>query len=264
VTMGLTYSSYLELHELLSLQKTASQGKAHDEMLFIIVHQTYELWFKELLHELDLLSSSLARAEIAPAQFTLKRVLSIIELLNSQMDVLETMTAPQFLAFRDLLGTASGFQSPQFRELEFVMGRKRREVLAPFPADSEFRARLEARYRAPTLWDSFVKCLAHSHSIPPRLLDRDVTQPPAASSEIQETLLAVYAKEPALAYLCELLLDLDEGLQEWRYRHVKMVERIIGAKRGTGGSTGVEYLKSTLFQPSFPDLWEIRTQFRKA
>jgi tryptophan 2,3-dioxygenase len=262
--MGLTYSSYLKLHELLALQETASQGRAHDEMLFIIVHQTYELWFKELLHELDLLSGSLARAEIAPAQFTLKRVLSIVRLLNSQMDVLETMSALQFLAFRDLLGTASGFQSPQFRELEFVMGHKRREVLAPFPADSEFRAHLEARYQDPTLWDAFIKCLAHSYVIPPRLLDRDVTQPHAACREIQEILLAVYAKDPALAYLCELLLDLDEGLQEWRYRHVKMVERIIGGRHGTGGSAGVEYLKATLFRPSFPDLWEIRTQFRKA
>jgi tryptophan 2,3-dioxygenase len=261
--MGLTYSSYLKLHELLSLQETASQGKAHDEMLFIIVHQTYELWFKELLHELDLLSSSLARADIVNAQFTLKRVLSVVKLLNSQMDVLETMSAPQFLSFRDLLGTASGFQSPQFRELEFVMGRKRREVLTPFPADSEFRACLEARYRGLSLWDCFIKCLAHSYSIPAELLDRDVTQPLAASREIQEILLEVYAKQPALAYLCELLMDLDEGLQEWRYRHVKMVERIIGSKHGTGGSTGVEYLKSTLFQPSFPDLWEIRTKFRK-
>lgn len=261
--MGLTYWSYLKLPELLSLQETASRGKAHDEMLFIIVHQAYELWFKELLHELDFLNGSLARAEIAAAQLTLKRVLSIVKLLNAQMDVLETMLPPQFLAFRDFLGTASGFQSPQFRELEFIMGHKKREVLTSFPSDSEFRARLEARYLGPTLWDCFIKCLAHNYPVSPGLLNRDVTQPPAASREIQGILLEVYAKQPALVYLCELLLDLDEGLQEWRYRHVKMVERIIGGKHGTGGSTGVEYLKSTLFQPSFPDLWEIRTQFGK-
>jgi tryptophan 2,3-dioxygenase len=261
--MGLTYSTYLKLSELLSLQETLSGDKAPDEMLFIIVHQTYELWFKELLHELDLLSGFLANAETVRAQFTLKRVLAIVDLMNSQMDVLETMSAPQFLAFRDLLGTASGFQSPQFRELEFVMGHKRQEVLMPFSADSEFRTHLESRYRGPSLWDCFLKGLARYCPIPPVLLERDVTQPVAPSREIQAILLDVYAKYPALAYLCELLLDLDEGLQEWRYRHVKMVERIIGSKHGTGGSTGVEYLKSTLFQPSFPDLWEIRAQFRK-
>jgi len=194
----------------------------------------------------------------------LKRVLSIVKLLNTQMDVLETMSAPQFLKFRDFLGTASGFQSAQFRELEFLMGHKRRETLTRFPADSEFRARLEARYGSPTLWDGFIRCLAPSYLIPRGLLDRDVTQPTVANPAIQVILLEIYDKQPALAYLCELLLDLDEGLQEWRYRHIKMVERIIGGKQGTGGSTGVEYLKSTLFQPSFPDLWEIRTQFRKA
>jgi tryptophan 2,3-dioxygenase len=261
--MPLTYSSYLKLDELLSIQSVQSLGKAHDEMLFIIVHQTYELWFKEILHELDFLSASFLKGDIASAQLTLRRVLSIMKLLNSQMDVLETMLPYQFIAFRDLLGTASGFQSWQFRELEFVLGKKNHEFLALFPENSESRRCLEVRYHAMTLWDSFLRCLACSHSIPAGVLHRDLSQPLKASKEVQAVLLEIYEKEPALAYLCELLLDLDEGMQEWRYRHIKMVERIIGARSGTGGSSGAEYLKSTLFCPSFPDLWEIRTKFKK-
>jgi tryptophan 2,3-dioxygenase len=262
--MALTYSSYLKLDELLALQQMQSQGKAHDEMLFIVVHQTYELWFKEVLYEIDLLGICLELREPAQAQSTLKRIRSILKVLVSQMDILETMLQPQFLAFRDLLGTASGFQSAQFREVEFALGNKRREVLDSFPEGSAARVRLQKRFDGPTLWDSFLHFLSQrNYPIPSHLLNRDFTRAIASSRQVQSVLLQVYESEPELANICELLLDVDEGIQEWRYRHVKMVERIIGSKQGTGGSSGLEYLKSTLFNPSFPDLWAIRSDIRK-
>jgi tryptophan 2,3-dioxygenase len=260
--MALTYAGYLKLDELLALQQPRSQGKAPDEMLFIVIHQTYELWFKEALHEIDLLCTHLENGDFPGAQCTLKRILSILKLLVSQMDVLETMSAPQFLTFRDLLGSASGFQSAQFRELEFVLGHKQRKVLVSFAERPPSRGRLEKRYQDSTLWDSFLRCLVRCHyPVPSELLNRDFTQPVTPSREVQQVLLDIYARDHALANLCELLLDMDEGVQEWRYRHVKMVERIIGNKQGTGGSAGVEYLKTTLFSPSFPDLWAIRSEF---
>ena len=258
-----TYASYLRLDELLALQQPQSRGKAHDEMLFIIVHQTYELWFKEVLHEMDLVRMRLENDDPAEAQLTIKRILSILKVLVSQMDILETMSAPQFLAFRNLLGTASGFQSAQFRELEFMLGHKQPDVIAVFPKNSQSRRCLERRFEGATLWDSFLRCLARfQYAIPEDLLNRDFRHPVKPSEEVQAVLLDVYSNNPVLANLCELLMDIDEGVQEWRYRHVKMVERIIGSKHGTGGSSGVEYLKSTLFNPSFPDLWAIRSEFR--
>jgi tryptophan 2,3-dioxygenase len=262
--MALTYARYLKLDELLALQQAQSQGKAHHELLFIVIHQTYELWFKEVLHEIDLLSKHLENCGLAEAQSMLKRVLSVLKTLVAQMDILETLSPAQFLAFRDLWGSASGFQSAQFRELEFVLGHKQRKVLLPFPEGSRARCRLEERFTRATLWDSFLRCLARCrHPIPGNLLERDFTQSVAPSKEVQSVLLNIYSKDPALANLCESLLDLDEGFQEWRYRHVKMVERILGNKYGTGGTTGVEYLKSTLFNPSFPDLWAIRSEFER-
>jgi len=263
--MALTYSDYLKLDQLLALQQPQSQGKAHDEMLFIVIHQTYELWFKEILHEIDLLGIRLELRDSAQAQLTLKRILTILKVLVSQMDILETMSSPQFLAFREYLGTASGFQSAQFRELEFALGNKRREMLEAFPEESSTRSRLQKRFEGPTLWDSFLHFLSQRDiAIPAHMLNRDFTRAVAPSRQVQSALLKVYANEPDLANLCELLLDFDEGVQEWRYRHVMMVQRIIGSKYGTGGSTGVAYLKSTLFAPCFPDLWAIRTDLKKA
>jgi tryptophan 2,3-dioxygenase len=263
--MTLTYSSYLEIDRLLELQTPRSQECAHDEMLFIIIHQVYELWFKEILHEIDLLVPSLENGKLVQAQFALKRILAIFRVLLNQADVLETMTPEQFCSFRESLGTASGFQSVQFRELEFVLGAKRREVLESFPDDSLSRRRLEERFRAATIWDSFLHYLSEKGwPVPLDLLRRDLTRPFSPSEPVKKILMDVYAHDPALAYFCEMLLDFDEKLQEWRYRHAKMVERIIGIKKGTGGSTGVEYLKSTLFKPSFPDLWAIRSEFEKS
>lgn len=263
--MALTYSNYLKLDELLALQQPQSQGKAHDEMLFIVTHQTYELWFKEILHEIDLLGIRLELRDSAQAQSTLKRILSILKVLVSQMDILETLSAPQFLSFREHLGSASGFQSAQFRELEFALGLKRREILESFPEESAARTRLQKRFEGPTVWDSFLHFLSQrDFAIPSHLLNRDLTRAIGPNRQVQTALLKVYANEPDLANLCELLLDLDEGVQEWRYRHAIMVQRIIGNKYGTGGSTGVAYLKTTLFNPCFPDLWMVRSEFKKA
>ncbi len=255
----LTYAGYLKIDELLSLQQPLSDGPEHDEMLFIIIHQVYELWFKEVLHEVDYAVKLLREDDLARAQHTLKRILTILKVLVAQLDILETMTPVEFLTFRERLEEASGFQSHQFRELEFVLGAKSQWAISRYPAHEPALARLEQRYEEPTLWDAFLHCLTREgYPVPGALLERDVTQRIEPSPELQEVLVNVYKRDPALSELCERLVDLDEGLQEWRYRHVKMVERTIGAKMGSGGSAGAEYLRKTLFRPAFPDLWDIR------
>jgi tryptophan 2,3-dioxygenase len=259
--MPLTYASYLKLDELLGLQEPLSDGPEHDETLFIIIHQVYELWFKEVVHELDYLGTLLLDTNTPLALQTLKRILTILKVLVAQIDILETITPLGFLSFRDRLESGSGFQSYQFRELEFVLGRRDRESIERFPEGSEGRRRLEARYRQQTLWDEFLRYLAdNGYPIPSEILERDVTEPPPSSSAVQEILTDIYRTNPSVVPMCERLIDLDEGLQEWRYRHVKMVERTIGTKPGTGGSAGAEYLKTTLMRPVFPDLWAIRTE----
>ncbi len=262
--MSLTYSSYLKIDELLTLQQPlADETTAHDEMLFIIIHQAYELWFKEILHELDLLQALFNTSDFSRAQFTLKRILAVLRVMLAQLEVLETMLPLDFLAFRNRLETASGFQSVQFRELEFALGHKRRKIFEHLPAASQARQRLEERYTHPALWDALLAGLAKSgYPVPDEELHRDVTQPIAPSAKIRKLLIDLYLDSPQLVYLLELLLDLDQGFQDWRYRHVKMVERMIGQKYGTGGSPGVDYLRSTLFKPFFPDLWAIRTEMQ--
>jgi tryptophan 2,3-dioxygenase len=241
-----TYGSYLAIDELLALQRPRSDGPEHDEMLFIVIHQVYELWFKEILHEIDYIIGLLDRGEAHRAQHSLKRVLTILKVLVAQIDILETMTPVEFLSFRARLDEASGFQSDQFRQLEFVLGRKSEAALSRFPEGSRARAALSRRFEAPTLWDAFVGYLART--------GYDV----ASDTALRESLVALYRGDARILELCERLVDLDEGIQEWRYRHVKMVERTIGAKPGTGGSSGAAYLKTTLMQPLFPALWAIR------
>jgi tryptophan 2,3-dioxygenase len=259
--MPVTYSSYLKLDELLSLQKPLSDGPEHDETLFIIIHQVYELWFKELLHELDYLKVLLERKDTARALATLKRVLTILKVAVAQIDVLETMTPLEFMSFRERLESGSGFQSFQFRELEFVLGVKQASAMKRYEPGSEHRARLERRMAEPTLWDAFLRYLwGAGHDVPKELLARDVTAPIVESPGLHPILIGIYQRDPLASTLCERLVDLDEGLQEWRYRHVKMVQRTIGSKRGTGGSEGAAYLMTTLNQPIFPDLWAIRTE----
>ena len=258
---SLTYSTYLKVEDLLALQQPQSDGPEHDELLFIIIHQVYELWFKQVLHELDYVQTAFGAHKTPRALQTLKRILTIFKTMNTQIDVLETMTPLEFLTFRGRLESASGFQSVQFRELEFVLGYKRRSVLVHYPESSEMRARLEARYQQPGLWDAFLQYFARSgYAVPSALLTRDLTEPPPSSPEVQRLLVEAYRNNLEMTQVCERLVDLDEGIQEWRYRHVKMVERTIGTKHGTGGSTGVDYLRATLFKPFFPDLWAIRTE----
>jgi tryptophan 2,3-dioxygenase len=260
--MPVTYWNYLKLDQLLSLQEPLSDGPEHDEMLFIVIHQVYELWFKEVLHELDHLRHLLVSNDTPRAQHTLKRILTILKTLVAQIDVLETMTPLEFLTFRDRLEQGSGFQSAQFRELEFVLGRKDPKAPERYPAGSPSRRRLEARFRQPTLWDAFLRYLeANGYRVREDVNERDVTLPIVPSPSTQKVLIEVYRTNPVVAGVCERLVDLDEGFQEWRYRHVKMVERTIGDKPGTGGSTGAEYLRTTISTPAFPDLWAIRTAF---
>ncbi len=263
--MQTTYGSYLKVPELLTLQAPASvdpsgKGPEHDEMLFIIIHQVYELWFKQQLHEGDHFARLLVAGDSVQAGATLKRMLTILKTMVQQIDVLETMTPVSFLSFRSFLSSSSGFQSWQFREFEFLLGNKNPRVLAHNPEGSHERKMIEARWPKPTLWDAFARFLAdRGHAIPNEVLQRDVTTPIAESPAFQATLLAIYRGHPTERSICELLVDLDEGVQEWRYRHVKMVERTIGFKQGTGGSPGAAYLRTTLFTPLFPDLWAIRT-----
>jgi tryptophan 2,3-dioxygenase len=250
--MPVTYSSYLKLDELLSLQQPRSRGPEHDEMLFIIIHQVYELWFKELLHELDYLMALLRANDRSRAGHTFKRILTVLKVMVAQIDILETMTPLEFQSFRDRLESGSGFQSQQFRALECVLGIRRPDMRERYP---------EARYGAPGLWDAFLAALAQNgYEVPQELLERDPTRPVEPSPALQRVLIDAYRRDPATAALCERLVDLDEGFQEWRYRHVKMVQRTIGTKRGTGDSAGAEYLMKTLNQPAFPDLWAIRTE----
>jgi tryptophan 2,3-dioxygenase len=258
---AVTYGSYLKIEELLSLQQPRSPGPEHDEMLFIVIHQVYELWFKELLHELDRVRTLLVQDEPHRTLHTLKRILSILKVLVAQLDILETMTPLEFLTFRARLEAASGFQSDQFRQLEFALGLKSPQAIARFADNSRARQALQQRFGDPTIWDAFLHYLAREgYAVPPEALERDVTAPIEASAAVQQVLIDVYRRDPKSAELCERLVDLDEGVQEWRYRHVKMVERTIGMKRGTGGSSGAEYLRSTVGRPAFPDLWEIRSQ----
>ena len=256
---SVTYANYLQLEELLSLQQPRAEGPEHDELLFIVIHQVYELWFKELLHELDRVATLLRGDQPHRAQHTLKRILTILKVLVAQLDILETMTPLEFLSFRSRLDAASGFQSDQFRQIEFVLGAKSEGALARFPERSRAREALSRRYQAPTVWDAFLHYLSREgYAVPPTLLSRDVTAAPEPSSEVQQILVDIYRRDPKNAELCERLVDLDEGLQEWRYRHVKMVERTIGMKAGTGGSSGAAYLAATVGKPLFPDLWQIR------
>ena len=256
---SLTYGTYLDLEKLLTLQKPRSSPPEHDEMLFIIIHQTYELWFKELLHEFEKINRDFSAGDLFGAIHTFKRVRTIMKVLVAQIDILETMTPSSFSSFRDRLETASGFQSVQFRELEFVLGYKRAATLHYVKPDFPGYDRLQQRLGQRTVIDHFYDFLAtRGVQIPEELRNRDLAQPNQPNEQIQAEVLRLYQTSPELSILFELMTDLDEGFQEWRYRHIKLVERTIGAKYGTGGSPGVPFLKESLFRPVFHDLWAIR------
>ena len=257
--MALSYAHYLKLDELLALQEPTSDGPEHDELLFIVVHQVHELWFKQVLHELKLLQLAMENGHVPIVTRTLSRVLTILDTLIAQVEVLETVTPATFTAFRDRLESASGLQSLQFRELEFVLGSRRRAVLEAMPEGSRARVRLERLAARPSVWDSFLRYLALlGYPIPPEVLNRDLARPNQASPAVQESLIEVYRHDPGARQIAELLVDLDQRLQEWRYRHAVMTERTVGSGAGAGGGGGAQYLRSTLGRPLFPDLWAIR------
>lgn len=257
--MPVTYANYLKVQNLLDLQTPLSAGPEHDETLFIIIHQVYELWFKQILHEFDLLLPSLQKHDDVQVQLTFKRILTILKTMVGQVDILETMTPVSFASFRSRLDTASGFQSAQFREVEFILGNKSMRVFDHYPAGTAERSKLERRYAQNSLMDCFVHYLKiEGFAVPQELMSRDVTTVWQPNQALQKILIEIYKKQHKAMFVCERMVDIDEGLQEWRYRHVKMVERTIGAKMGTGGSAGADYLKNTLFRPAFPDLWAIR------
>jgi tryptophan 2,3-dioxygenase len=230
-------------------------------MLFIVVHQVYELWFKELLHELAHLQRLLEEGSGSQALGTFKRILTILKLVVAQLDVIETLQPTQFLSFRDRLESASGFQSGQFRELEAVLGRREPSVLRAYEEGSDDYGRIAAALERPSLYDSFLAYLATSgYDVPADRLGRDITRPVEESAGVHAAVLAAYRDDGEAAMVCERMVDIDEGFQEWRYRHVKMVERTIGSKPGTGGSPGAPYLHTTLNKPAFPDLWSVRSE----
>src|SRR5262249_28918948 len=244
---------------LLALQQPRSNPVEHDELLFIVVHQTYELWFKLLLHELEKIRTDFYAGELFPALATFKRVRTVMKIMVEQVDIVETLTPMSFSSFRDRLETASGFQSSQFREVEFLLGYKRPDMLQYQPANSPAYAHIVRRLNEPSGVHAFYVFLQkHGVSIPQAMLDRDVKQPTIPDGAVQSGILELYKTQPDMQILFELMTDFDEGFQEWRYRHIKLVERTIGKKRGTGGSLGVEFLKKSLFLPIFPDLWAIR------
>jgi len=268
-----SYISYLKVDELLQLQEPLSDGPEHDELLFIIIHQTYELWFKQILHEVAALQPALEAGDTHRALALLKRVRTIMKTMVGQVDILETMTPLQFNSFRARLKSSSGFQSAQFREFEAVLGRRDQ---AGADADkstgmgmadhliegSPARARVVAAMTRASLWDSALRYFdARGYKMPADVLARNVAHQYNADDRVQAALVSAHREDPECNLIGEALIDLDEGLQEWRYRHVKMVERTIGHKIGSGGSSGVGYLSSTLFRPVFADLWAIRSQF---
>lgn len=248
----MTYGSYLRLDDLLSCQSPITAE--HDELLFVVIHQTYELWFKQILHESALLQERLEAANSPGALHTARRIAKILKTIVGQLDILETMTPKQFASFRPELGSSSGFQSNQFRRIEAVFGRRDISVPSGDPALDEIVGRR-------SMFDSLLRYLStQGWELPPEILERDPGTAWQGDPAVQAMLVEVYRDESAPpAEVCEALVDIDEGVQEWRYRHVMMVQRIIGAKIGTGGSAGAQYLRSTLFRPAFPDLWEIRS-----
>jgi tryptophan 2,3-dioxygenase len=256
---SLNYTSYLALEEILGAQRPKSDE--HDEILFIVVHQVYELWFKQLIHELRYLQKMLEAGNEPRAFATFKRLLTILKLVVAQLDVIETMTPVQFLAFRDRLEESSGFQSGQFRELEAVLGRRDPGVLDSYHEGGVDHGRVKEALARPSVYDSFLRYLAlREYPVPREILERDVTQPVEESAGVQAALLAAYRDDGAPAQVAERMVDFDEGFMEWRYHHVKMVERTIGARPGTGGSAGAAYLRTTLHKPFFPDLWTVRSE----
>jgi tryptophan 2,3-dioxygenase len=260
----LTYGGYLRLDVLLSAQQPRSVPPHHDEMLFIVQHQVSELWMKLMIHELRAAIDFLQRDQVWQVRKVLARCKSVLRQLIEQWAVLETMTPSEYLEFRETLGPSSGFQSLQYRLIEFLLGNKNADMVAVFAHDPAAQAELRAALQAPSLYDEFLRYLArHGHAIPADLIERDWSKPHARDERLIPVLQRIYEdtsshwEEYAMA---EQLLDIEQSFQMWRFRHMKTVERIIGFRRGTGGSSGVGFLKQALELTFFPELLDVRTE----
>lgn len=259
-----TYGGYLQLSTLLSAQKPLSDPPCHDEMLFIVQHHVAELWMKLIIHELQAAIASLRADRIDPALKILARIKQVQQQLFAQWGVLETLTPSEYLAFRQVLGPSSGFQSQQYRSIEFMLGNKNAAMLKVFDHDPQAQAQLRATLEAPSLYDEVLRLLARmGHAVPIELLERDVTQPHQRTPALVAVFKRIYENADefwAEYHLCEQLVDVEGLFQMWRFRHMKTVERIIGQRRGTGGSSGVAFLKRALDLTFFPELIDVRTE----
>ena len=259
----LSYNEYLRVVELIDLQSCLSSPAHHDELLFITVHQAYELWFKQILHEIDAAIALMKEDRAADAAAALRRIVEIEKLLIAQIHILETMKPVRFLKFRDELNPASGFQSMQFREIEFASGLKDKEILRAFARDDFAFQRLQARMDAPSLSEAFFALLRrHGFDTPASDSPRDAKERRSNYGKRQRALVEVMTHEDRFdkeAQLAEGLIEHDEYFSLWRSHHIKMVERMVGAKPGTGGSEGVGYLQKTMDKKFFPELWDART-----
>ena len=263
----LSYNKYLRVADLIALQDCLSDPQHHDELLFITIHQAYELWFKQILHEIDAAIIQMNEDRIAAAARTMRRVVEIEKLLVTQIHILETMSPINFLGFRDQLNPASGFQSMQFREIEFASGLKQESLLHEFRDDEFAHGRLQKRFAAPSLADAFYAALRKRGLDAPAdgLSDEESQSPEERKRRYDQRtrtvleILTHFEERYEEFQLAEVLLEHDEYFSLWRSHHIKMVERMVGTKRGTGGSEGVGYLRTTLNKKFFPELWEART-----
>ena len=257
----MTYGGYLQLGTLLSAQRPLSNH--HDEMLFIVQHHVSELWMKLVIHELKAAIEDLRKDDVDGCLKVLARVKQVQRQLFEQWAVLETLTPAEYLEFRDMLGPSSGFQSLQYRMIEFALGNKHADMLAVFAHDPAAQAQLREVLEAPSLYDEFLRYLARrGHAVPPELIERDWTQPYRRTAGLLPVLKRIYEERGDFwpeYHLCEQLVDVEESFQLWRFRHMKTVERIIGHRRGTGGSSGVSFLKKALELEFFPELLDVRT-----
>src|SRR6476620_7504225 len=263
-TRRMSYGDYLRLDTLLSAQQPLSDPPQHDELLFIIQHQTSELWLKLMIHELRSARGLLASDELAPALKRLARVKHIQHTLTDQWSALATLTPSEYAQIRPFLATSSGFQSAQYREVEFLLGNKNADMVAVFSHDESARTALEALLHEPSLYDTLLAYLARrGYAVPGTLLDRDWSQPYRNDPGLVDVFAEVYAAPHdhwGVYETCEELVDLEDNFQQWRFRHLQVVQRTIGQKTGTGGSTGVDFLRRALDLTFFPELYEVRTR----
>jgi tryptophan 2,3-dioxygenase len=259
----MTYAGYLQLDRLLSAQRPLSDPPHHDELLFIVQHQVSELWIKLLLHELTAAIAHLREDRLDPCQKIFARCKAVLGQLTGMWSVLETLTPSEYMEFRDLLGPSSGFQSAQYRTMEFLLGNKNAAMLRVFAHDAPAQAMLREALQAPGLYDEVLRFLARQgHAVPPAHLERDWSKPHVFDPGLVPVFGRIYedtAAHWAAYHLCEDLVDLETQFQLWRFRHMRTVMRIIGFKRGTGGSSGVGFLKQALELAFFPELFEVRT-----